>query len=85
MKNLVLAFIMFVAVNSYAKQDQFVKCTLNLRPSGIWYNQCPPRMVADGVDVWNPTPSPYPQVRVRCVVPEVICETQKNNLQKEIN
>ena len=77
MKNLLVAFFMFLSIDSMAKETNFVKCVLNLRPTGIWFNQCPPRMVADGVDVWNPGPSPFPQVRVRCVIPEIICETKK--------
>lgn len=80
MKKLLVAFMMFVSLNSYsAEKTIFSKCFLNLRPTGIWFNQCPPRMVADGVDVWNPGPSPYPQVRVRCVTPEIICETKQKS------
>jgi hypothetical protein len=85
MKNLLIVFFMFLSLDSFAKEKDIVSCTLNLRPTGIWFNQCPPKMVADGVDVWNPGPTPYPQVRVRCVVPEIICVTQKNNLQNELN
>lgn len=76
----IFILLSLISFNTYAKDNLFAKCTLNLRPVGIWFNQCPPRMVADGVDVWNPGPSPFPQVRVRCVAPEIICETkQKRN------
>ena len=59
------------------------KCVLNLRPSGIYFNQCPRTMVAQGVDVWNPGPSPYPQVRVLCADPQIICTEVEKDLPEE--
>ena len=76
MKKLLLIFSILLSFSGFAKEKDLVKCTLNLRPAGVWFNQCPPRMVADGVDVWNPGPSPFPQVRVTCVIPEIICESK---------
>ncbi len=65
--------------------DKVTECRLNLRSNGIYYNQCPRTMIAQGVDVWNPGPSPYPQVRVLCATTEVICNETKKDLQKKNN
>lgn len=58
-------------------------CTLNLKPAGIYYVQCPRTMVAQGTDVYHSGPSPYPQVRVLCATPEIICNDVKKDLPKE--
>jgi len=78
---LMVVLTMLLSFNTFAHS---VKCRLDLRPTGIWYNQCPRTMVAQGVDVWNPGPSPYPQVRVLCANPEIICETVEKDLPNEI-
>jgi hypothetical protein len=70
--------------NVLAAKD-VTECRFNLRPTGIYFNQCPRTMIAQGVDVWNPGPSPYPQVRVLCADPQIICTSLKKDLQKENN
>jgi hypothetical protein len=80
MKNFLIIFAMFFSISSFANAKSITKCVLNLRPAGIWFNQCPPRMVVDAVDVWNPNSSPYPRVRVRCAIPEIFCTDLKKKL-----
>jgi hypothetical protein len=55
-------------------------CDLLLKPRGIFFNSCPVGTLADGVDAYHPGPSPWPQVRVRCVKPEIVCR----NLNKPL-
>lgn len=80
-----IGLILGILLSFTVQAENPLRCTLSLRPAGIYFSQCPPRMLADGVDVWAPHPGPYPQVRVKCVRPEIICNQVKKDLQKEIN
>jgi hypothetical protein len=74
MKSLLIGFMMFFVMNSYAKESLATKCSIVFRPAGIWYNTCPLKTFADGVDVWvSPNPGSMASVRVRCISPEIVC------------
>ena len=74
MKNLLIASACLLALNLYA--DEIV-CKIVTKPIGIYQVQCPKGAYTEGVDVWAPNNTPYPYVRVACVVPEVVCELKK--------
>lgn len=88
MKNLIIAFIAFVAFSTYASTAAIpVQCRVNLRYGGIFYVQCPRTMVAQGTDIWiSPGPYPNAQVRVQCAIPEIVCnDLTKKDLQNKTN
>lgn len=75
--SLIFGFLM-----SFNVMAQAQLCRVQLRPAGIYYTQCPRTMVAQGVDVWNPGPSPYPQVRVMCADIQIVCQ---NKVKKDLH
>lgn len=75
MKSILITIACLFALNTFADE---VKCRVATKPIGIYYTQCPKGAYTQGVDVWIPNPNtPYPQVRVACVVPEIVCEIIK--------
>lgn len=50
------------------------ECKLILKNDGVWYNSCPRGSLAEAVDVRTQANSPFTNVWVRCVKPEIICE-----------
>lgn len=77
MKNLILATACLFSLNIHA--DELI-CKIVTKPVGIYYTQCPKGAYVEGADVWIPNPNTaYPQVRVACVVPEVVCEIKKGS------
>lgn len=81
MLKLSLIFSLLMSLNVMAN-NVVTNCRIDFRPTGIWYNQCPRSMIAQGVDVWNPGPSPYPQVRVLCAELQVVCQ---NKVKKDLH
>jgi hypothetical protein len=58
------------------------KCKLILKNDGVWFNGCPRGSLAEAIDVRTQLNSPFTTVWVKCVKPEIVCEEDKNELQK---
>lgn len=78
-----MKFLLLTALLSFSAMAQVPQsCRLNLRPVGIYYNQCPRTLVATGTDVWvGPGPHPMASVRVACADPQIVCV---NKLKKDL-
>jgi hypothetical protein len=61
-------------------------CRINLRPTGIYFNQCPRTMVAQGTDIRiSPGPNPFVTVYALCANTEIICVEAEKDLPEEKN
>lgn len=83
LKNLVIAFFLLIATPVLSADSDKVECSLQLIPVGIYFNQCPRGTLTTGVDAYHPGPSPWPQVRVACVKPKVICGDDREDMYFE--